>query len=759
MTVKFNFPINQLRNTLPLIPAIYKKDFEKLNTIGYAVLNGFVKRTYGPTQFPAYDVNLEVKDGSFKYPDLPKPVKNVQLVLHATNPDGLPDNAVLDISKGHLEMDKEPFDFKLLLKNPETARYIDAAAKGKLDLSQVSQFIKLPHDTKMSGLVWADAWAKGNMSAMEKLQGPFNAGGFFNIRDLFYSSKDFPEPIRNGNMNVSLENSGGIADKTMIHVTSAHMEVGNDPVDFSLQLSNPVSTVNFNGSAKGRFTLDNAKQFTKFDPGTSVSGVLNADVQFAGNKKIINDGEYDKMNILGSASLNNVKYVTRDYPTGIVVNNVSADFAPSNVNIREFSGHYLGSGFSGNGSLNNLISFIVKNAPLSGMVNASLDKMNLNEWIGKTTTSESTTSSSANARPFLVPVNMNVSVNAKAGQVSYDKVDYDNINGNLLISNETVKLDNIRANALDGTIMLNGSYSTRLNKVKPDISLNYDIEDMDVQKVFYAFNPIQFIMPIGKFLSGKLSSALSMTGNLKGDMMPDLKSLTGKGNLLLLKGVLKQFAPLEKLAMVLQIDRLKSITLQDIKNYFEFANGRVLIKPFTIKIDSIEMLISGFHGFDQSIDYAIQMKLPRRVMGTKGNDLITGLAASANSSGIPLKLGEMINLDIKMSGTLTNPYIGINLKGMVDDVVKDMAQQAKDFLQAKMDSLKQKAKDSLAATLKNQLEDNLKNKLKNQFFGKDTSLPNNNPTDTSQQKEPIINNLLKNLLNRNKKPKDSTHNQ
>ena len=35
-----------------------------------------------------------------------------------------------------------------------------------------------------------------------------------------------------------------------------------------------------------------------------------------------------------------------------------------------------------------------------------------------------------------------------------------------------------------------------------------------------------------------------MNGNLNGNMMPDLNSLTGKGNLLLIEGVLKKFAPL-----------------------------------------------------------------------------------------------------------------------------------------------------------------------------------------------------------------------
>ena len=204
---------------------------------------------------PAYDVNLEVKNGFFQYPDLPKPVKNIQLAMHVSNPDGKPDNAVVDISKGHMEMDNEPFDFKLLFKNPETVQYIDAVAKGKLDLANLSKFVKLENGTKLAGLVWADAFAKGNMSALQEQQGDFTAGGFFDIKNLFYSSAAFPQPIQNGNMKATIENSGGIADNTSVNISSGHIEVGKDPVDFTLQLLKPMSTVDFAGTAKGRFTL------------------------------------------------------------------------------------------------------------------------------------------------------------------------------------------------------------------------------------------------------------------------------------------------------------------------------------------------------------------------------------------------------------------------------------------------------------------------------------------------------------------------
>ncbi|HEX6847712.1 MAG TPA: AsmA-like C-terminal region-containing protein [Chitinophagaceae bacterium] len=756
MDIKFNTPSNEFKEILSLIPGIYKKDFEKIKTGGQAAFNGFVKGTYSPQQMPAYDVNLGITNGFFQYPDLPKPVKNIQLTIHASNPDGKPDNAVIDISKGHIEMDNEPFDFKLLFKNPETVKFIDAVAKGKLNLANVGKFAKLPGDTKLAGLVWADVFAKGNMEALQNQQGNFSAGGFLDINNLFYSSKDLPQPIQNGSMKVNIDNSGGIADNTNINISDAHIEIGKDPVDFSLKIQHPMSSVDFSGTAKGRFTLDNIKQFVTLEPGTAITGLLNADLGFNGNKAAIDRSEYDKIAINGTATLNNLKYVSKDYPTGITISNTELGFDQRTVTIKNLNGNYLNTNFSGNGVLNNLVGFAMQDQLLTGTINIAADKMNLNDWMGTDTTTATTTTATtaSSSEPFIVPSNINLTVNAKADNVKYDKVDYKNINGTLLLADETVRLQNVRTDALDGTMTLNGSYSTKTNKKDPTININYDVKDLSVQKAFYAFNTIQKLMPIGQFLDGKLHSQLSMTGNLDGNMMPDLSTLTGKGNLLLVEGLLKKFAPLEKLANALQIDHLKSITLRDVKQYIEFANGKVLVKPFNLKVQDIDMQIGGLHGLDQTIDYIIEMKVPRKYLGNEGNNLVNGLVSQATSKGIPVKLSEMVDLSVKVGGSMTNPSLKIDLQKVVGDASDQLKEQAKDFAQQKIDSAKARAKDSLNVA-KGKVKDEVKEKLFEQVFGKDTT-KTNNPADSSAKKKDPALNKLKNLFTKPKKPATDT---
>ena len=747
MDIKFDAPSNEFKNILSLVPSIYKSDFDKLKTSGTAGFKGFVKGVYSPTQIPAYKVDLNIKDGFFQYPDLPQPVKNVQVTAQIANPDGVMDHTVVDITKGHVEMGAEPFDFKIFFKNPETTRYIDAVVKGKLNLAEVTKFVKLDAGTKLSGTVLADAFAKGSLSAIEQHKGPFTAGGFFDIRKLYYASKDFPQPIQNGNFKIQFENNGGIADATTVNVTSGHVEVGKDPFDFTLKLSRPVSAMDFIGTAKGKLTLDNIKQFVVLEPGTSIKGLLDADVSFSGSKADIDKKNYERFNTTGVINLTGINYVSKDYPTGVQIQTAQFKFNPQNVALNNFDGRFQSTHFTANGVLNNMIGYALRNQELGGTINVAADKINLNDWMGTDTAVSASTST---PEPFLVPANMNITVNAKADDVQYDKVNYKNVRGSLLLKEETVKLQNVQTEALDGTIAFDGSYSTKLNKTKPDISLSYNIKDVDVQKAFNAFNTVQKLMPVGKFLSGKVTSQFSMVGKLNGDMFPDLASLTGNGNLLLIQGVLSKFQPLEKLSFTLNVAELKDVSLKDIKSHFEFANGKVLVKPFNLKVKDIDMQIGGMHGFDQTIDYIIGMKVPRKYLGASGNALVNNLAAQATSKGIPVNISDVVDLNVKMGGTISNPVVKTDLKQAAGDVTKELKQQATAFVQQKTEDTKQTLKDSITVVKKQVMED-VKSELTKQLIGgKDSTNKGASLQDTKEKASETLKNTFGGLFKKKK---------
>ncbi len=633
MDISFKAPSTDFKNILSLVPAVYKNDFSKIKTSGSAIFNGTVKGTYNKKSIPSYHINLEVKDGFFQYPDLPKPLQKINIKASVDNPDGITDNTVVNVESAHFEMDNEPFDIRLLVKNPISNMFIDAAAKGKLDLGKVAQMVKLEDGTKLSGL-------------------------------------------------------------------------------------------------------------------------LNADVSVKGNVKDIQAQKYDQFAAAGSVDLSNFLYVAKDYPTGVKINNLATSFTPSKVNITALTGQYLSTNFNGTGQINNLLNYMLQNKPLNASFAVSADNINLNDWMG---TSTDTTVKGSAAAPFVVPSNLDVAINCKADKVHYDKVDITNISGGLKIYDETVSIENVSGNALDGSMTINGSYSTKFSKTKPDISLVYNVNKVDVQKTFNAFNTVQKLMPIGKFIAGKLTSQLSLKGKLGDNMMPDMNTLTGNGNLLLIEGFLSKFAPLEKIASTLNVKALEQVSLKDVKNYFEFSNGKLLVKPFTIKVNNIDMEIGGMQGFDQSLDYLINMKLPRSLMGEQGNQLVNNLVTQINNKGVPLKVGDVVNLNLKLGGFFKNPTVKTDLKQGVENLATQLKQQALDFAKAKIDSTKQAVttavKDTIAS-LKKQAITTAKDELTKQLLGTknttgDSTIPKPKPVESVKG---LINGFFK------KKVKDTTAN-
>jgi hypothetical protein len=747
MDISFNAPSNDFKNFLSLIPAIYKNEFSKIKTSGQASLKGFAKGVYSNTSLPAYNVDLAVKDGSFQYPDLPQAVKNIQVVANFSNTTGALDNTVIDIQKAHLDFGKDPFDFKLVFKNPETRKYIDLVVKGKLDLAEVSKFIKLDAGTSLSGSVNADAFAKGEMAAIQKQSGPFSAGGFFNIRNFGYASKDLPFPVKNGAFDVQVQNQGGVADATDINVSPGHVEMGNDVIDFALKLNRPVTVMNFSGNAKGGLSLDKLEKFIDLDPGTKLKGLLNADMNFAGSKADIDKGAYDKISLNGTADLKAVAYVSKDYPSGVKINNASLNFNPDNAQLRSLEGHYGITSFTANGVLDNMVAYALDKGQLQGTINLTADNIKLNEWMG---TSETSTPQPVVTGPFLVPANVDIAVNTRAGSVVYDKVTYKNISGRMQVKDEAVYLQDVKAEALSGNMSFNGSYSTRENKKQPRISMAYAVKDIDIQQAFYAFNTVSKLMPVGQFISGKMNSSFQMNGNLGGDMFPQLTSLNGGGNLFLVEGLLRNFEPLQKLATHLQVNALKEISLKDVKAQFEFANGKVLMKPFSVKVKDIEMQIGGTHGLDKTMDYLIAMKIPRSYLGNAGNNLVNGLVSEAAKKGVAINPGEMVNLNVRMTGSMTNPSIKTDLKQSATDITQEMKQQAGAFVKQKADSVKQSVRDTVKQ-IKNQVVNDVKKDIFNQITGtKDSSGKKPSFDSTKKKAEATIKEGLNNLFKKKK---------
>ena len=170
MDLKFNVKQNDFKTFMSMIPGVYREGFDNVQSSGKLAFNGFVKGKYSETTMPGFGVTLKIENGMFKYPDLPTAMNNVQVDLNIVNPDGVPDNTVINLKKLHVEMDKEPFDARIIVKTPVSDADIDASVKGRINLANVAKFVPLEAGTSIKGVLNANITARGRLSAIENRQ-------------------------------------------------------------------------------------------------------------------------------------------------------------------------------------------------------------------------------------------------------------------------------------------------------------------------------------------------------------------------------------------------------------------------------------------------------------------------------------------------------------------------------------------------------------------------------------------------------------
>jgi hypothetical protein len=84
--------------------------------------------------------------------------------------------------------------------------------------------------------------------------------------------------------------------------------------------------------------------------------------------------------------------------------------------------------------------------------------------------------------------------------------------------------------------------------------------------------------------------------------------------------------------------------------------------------------------------------MPRSAMGSQANSVVNGLLSQANSKGANLSVGDVINLQALIGGTVTSPTVKANLKGAANDAMADVKTKVNEEIDKKKKELEDQAK-------------------------------------------------------------------
>lgn len=183
MDLKINTPDIDFKQILSLIPIIYKDDFASLQTSGSVNLNAFAKGRMAGDTLPELNIDLNIADAMFKYPDLPSSVKDINIAANVRNNGNITDSTQISVSQLAFNMAGNPFKVSLGVKTPISNPDFNFAANGKLDLGKIVEVVHL-EDISLKGIFNAALVAEGKMSYIDKEEyEKFHINGDLNLAD------------------------------------------------------------------------------------------------------------------------------------------------------------------------------------------------------------------------------------------------------------------------------------------------------------------------------------------------------------------------------------------------------------------------------------------------------------------------------------------------------------------------------------------------------------------------------------------------
>lgn len=744
MDISFNAPSSDFRSLLSIIPNAYMAGYENVKADGKFDLTGFVKGTYGtnPERYPAFNIKMGIDNGNVKYPDLPLGIGDIYTDVLVDSKTSDLNDLVVDISRLKMKIGSNPIDAKLNLRTLMTDPNVDAFVNGKLDLAELAKAFPMEGISDLNGVITSDIKVKTKYSTIEKEDYEnVDMSGNLGIEDMNYVAEGMP-PIKINDLKMAFSPQA-------VKVSNFDSKLGKSDLKASGSIDNILAYFSPDKTMKGDFTV-RSKYFNADEWMTETSE--SSEPTDVSDETVDSEELFNRFDFTLDGLIEELDYDIYDIKNIVAKGN----FTPNDLKINQFKMDIGDSDLAGSGNLTNVWNYLFENETLKGNLNLSSAYFDLNQFMTEEEVTTETTAPPAATEPILVPENIDVVVNADMTKVHYDNIDLNNIKGQLLVRDEAVRFENVRAKTLGGEMNIEGGYDTK-NPEKPKFDFAYDLQNMNVSRAFSAFNTMEKIAPIAKFIDGNFNSKFSMSSELGQDLFPDLNTLAAEGFLNTINAKLANFKPLQEIGNKLNINEFKSpITLKDTKNWFTVENGGVQFREQDYEVKGISMKIGGSHQLTGGMNYAVVAKIPRdklnkNAVGAAAETGLGFLKKEASKLGVDIDAGEFVNVLINITGSITDPKLKFkilgaegeaNLKDALVDNVKNEAKkeldkakekivdkatekvnekaeellgttvdQAKEDAKRKADSLKTAAAEKAEKELKDKLDKELKDKL------------------------------------------------
>ena len=251
--ITFENPESSFKDFLAVIPETYSKNIENVETSGDFKVNGIIKGKVTETTIPTLDISIKSNNASFKYPDLPKSVSNINIDTAIKNTTGNVDDTFVEIKTLNFKIDQDVFKSSATIKNLTKNMLVNADIDGILNLGNLSKAYPIDFDKELSGILKAKLNMAFDMEAIDtNAYERIKASGNMNVSDIIFSSEELVNPIQISKADMNF-------NPTTVSLNSFNAKTGTSDFSATGTINNLLGFMLSDQKLKGNFKLDSNK--------------------------------------------------------------------------------------------------------------------------------------------------------------------------------------------------------------------------------------------------------------------------------------------------------------------------------------------------------------------------------------------------------------------------------------------------------------------------------------------------------------------